>query len=106
MIVRPSLGVSLAPDQLTERLQLDGVLIMRVDPGGPAARAGLQPTRRDVWGNISLGDVIVAIDDEELESTADLFAVLDGREPGDEVTLTVVRDGQPTSVPLTLGREA
>jgi S1-C subfamily serine protease len=105
-IVRPSLGVTLAPDQLTERLQLDGVLIMRVDPGGPAARAGLQPTKRDVWGNISLGDVIVAIDDEEVESTADFFAVLEEREPGDEVTLTVVRDGQPTSVPLTLGREA
>ena len=72
-IVRPSLGVTLAPDQLTERLQLDGVLIMRVDPGGPAARAGLQPTRRDVWGNISLGDVIVAIDDEELEFDRGLF---------------------------------
>ena len=45
-IVRPSLGVSLAPDQLTERLGLDGVLVMQVDPDGPAALAGLRPTRR------------------------------------------------------------
>jgi S1-C subfamily serine protease len=105
-IVRPSLGVALAPDQLTERLGLDGVLVMRVDPGGPAARAGLRPTRRDLRGNIRLGDVIVGIDDEELESTEDFFAALEEREPGDEVTLTVVRDGEPTQVPLTLGREA
>jgi S1-C subfamily serine protease len=105
-IVRPSLGVALAPDQLTERLGLDGVLVMRVDPGGPAARAGLRPTRRDLMGNVRLGDVIVAIDDEPLKSTEDFFAALEEREPGDEVTLTVVRDGEPTSVPLTLGREA
>jgi S1-C subfamily serine protease len=105
-IVRPSLGVALAPDQLTERLGLHGVLVMRVDPGGPAARAGLRPTRRDLRGNVHLGDLIVGIDDEALESTEDFFAALEKRAPGDEVTLTVVRDGEPTSVPLTLGREA
>ena len=105
-IVRPSLGVALAPDQLTERLGLDGVLVMRVDPGGPAARAGLRPTRRDLMGNVRLGDVIVAIDDESLKSTEDFFAALEARAPGDDVTLTVVRDGQTTSVPITLGQEA
>ena len=105
-IVRPSLGVSLAPDQLTERLGLDGVLVMRVDPDGPAALAGLRPTRRDFTGNVHLGDVIAAIDDEPLKSTEDFFAALEARKPGDEVTLTVVRDGQRGSVPITLGQEA
>jgi S1-C subfamily serine protease len=105
-IVRPSLGVALAPDQLTERLGLDGVLVMRVDPNGPAARAGLRPTRRDQMGNVRLGDVIVAIDDEELKSTEDFFAALEERRPGDEVTLRLVRDGEPASVPITLGQEA
>ena len=105
-IVRPSLGVTLAPDQLTARLQIDGVLIMQVDPGGPAALVGLRPTRRDLAGNIHLGDVIVVIDDEEVESTEDFFAAVEERAPGDEVTVTVVRDGEPMSVSLTLGREA
>jgi S1-C subfamily serine protease len=105
-IVRPSLGVSLAPDQLTERLGLDGVLVMQVDPNGPAALAGLRPTRRDFTGNVHLGDLIAAIDDEPLQSTEDFFAALEAREPGDEVTLTVVRDGQRGSVPITLGQEA
>ena len=46
-IVRPSLGVTLAPDQLTERLQLEGVLVMRVDPGraGGARRPAADPAR-------------------------------------------------------------
>jgi S1-C subfamily serine protease len=105
-IVRPSLGVSLAPDQVTERLGLDGVLVMQVDPDGPAALAGLRPTRRDLTGNVHLGDVIAAIDDQPLQSTEDFFAALEARKPGDEVTLTVVRDGQRGSVPITLGQEA
>jgi S1-C subfamily serine protease len=105
-IVRPSLGVALAPDQLTDRLGLEGVLVMRVDPGGPAARAGLRPTRRDFLGNVRLGDLIVAIDDEQIDSTEDFFAALEHREPGDDVTLTLVRDGQRTSVQLALGQEA
>jgi S1-C subfamily serine protease len=105
-IVRPSLGVSLAPDQLTERLGLDGVLVMQVDPDGPAALAGLRPTRRDFTGNVHLGDVIAAIDDEPLTSTEDFFAALEARKPGDSVTITVIRDGQQGSVPITLGQEA
>jgi S1-C subfamily serine protease len=105
-IVRPSLGVALAPDQLTGRLGLDGVLVMRVDPDGPAAHAGLRPTRRDFMGDVHLGDVIVAIDGEALKSTEDFFAALEEHKPGDDITLTVVRDGRTTSVPITLGQEA
>jgi S1-C subfamily serine protease len=105
-IVRPSLGITLAPDQLTERLQLEGVLVMRVDPEGPAARAGLRPTRRDFAGNVHLGDVIVGIDDEELESTEDFFAALEEHEPGDQVMVMVERDGRRASVTITLGQEA
>jgi S1-C subfamily serine protease len=105
-IVRPSLGVALAPDQLTERLGLDGVLVMRVDPNGPAARAGLRPTRRDLVGTVRLGDMIVAIDGDALKSTEDFFAALEAHKPGDQVTLTVERDGQQASIPITLGQEA
>jgi S1-C subfamily serine protease len=50
--------------------------------------------------------VIVGIDDEELESTEDFFAALEEHEPGDEVTVRVVRDGEPVTVPITLGQEA
>jgi S1-C subfamily serine protease len=105
-VVRPSLGVSLAPEQLTRRLGVEGVLVMQVDPDGPAARAGLQPTRRDIAGNVRLGDVILAIEDDATGTIEDFFAALEEREPGDEVTLTVLRDGEQMALPVTLGREA
>ena len=105
-IVRPSLGVALAPDQLTRRLGIDGVLVMRVDPDGPAAAAGLRPTQRNIAGDIRLGDAIVAIDDQPIGSTEDYFAALEDHQPGDRVTLTVVRDRQRSSIAVTLGEEA
>ncbi|MGH6898621.1 MAG: S1C family serine protease [Geminicoccaceae bacterium] len=105
-VIRPSLGVDLAPNQLTRRLGLDGVLVMRVEPGGPGARAGLRPTLRDLRGNIELGDVIVAIEDDATGATEDFFAALEEHAPGDEVTLTIMRDGRRMTLPLTLGREA
>ena len=104
-IVRPSLGVALAPDQLTRRLGLDGVLVMRVEPGGPAAEVGLRPTQRSITGDIRLGDVIVAIGDQPTASIEDFFAALEEHAPGDQVTLTILRDRQRRSVALTLGEE-
>jgi S1-C subfamily serine protease len=104
-VIRPSLGVALAPDQLTRRLGVDGVLVMRVEPGGPAADAGLRPTRRTISGQIHLGDVIVAIDDQPVDEIEDYFAALEGREPGDEVSLTILRDQQQRSLAVTLGEE-
>ena len=104
-IVRPSLGVALAPDQLTRRLGIDGVLVMRVEPGGPADAVGLRPTQRSVTGDIRLGDVIVAIGDEPVASIEDFFAALEEHAPGDQVTLTVLRDRERRSVAVTLGEE-
>ena len=104
-IIRPSLGVALAPDQLTQRLGIDGVLLMRVEPGGPAAGAGLRPTRRDISGDIRLGDVIVAIEDQPIGGTEDYFSALEEYEPGEEVTLTVLRNRQLSSIAVTLGEE-
>jgi S1-C subfamily serine protease len=105
-VTRPGLGVALAPDQLSERIGLDGVLVMRVDPGGPAADAGLRPTERDLQGNITLGDVITAIDNQPVRSTEDYFSALEGHKPGDQVTLSIERDGQSRQVTVTLGEEA
>jgi S1-C subfamily serine protease len=105
-VTRPGLGVALAPDQLSERIGLDGVLVMRVDPGGPAADAGLRPTERDLQGNITLGDVITAIDNQPVKSTEDYFSALEEHKPGDQVTLSIERDGQSRQVTVTLGEEA
>jgi len=102
-IVPPRLGVQLAADQLAkEHGVTDGVLILQVVPGSPAAKAGLRATRLDSAGKLRLGDVIVAIDARPIQSVKDLHAVLEQHEPGDTVAVTLVRDGQRQDVRVTL----
>src|SRR5207237_310543 len=68
-VERPALGVHLADDSTARQLKVNsGVLIVDVLPGGPAAKAGLQSTRRERSGQLRLGDVIVGIDGAKIES--------------------------------------
>lgn len=81
--------------ELAQRFGFDrssGVVVMAVVAGSPAAAAGLRP-----------GDLLVELDGEALETAEDLLAALRDREPGDQVDLTVVREGREASVDVTLG---
>ncbi|CAN0067746.1 unnamed protein product, partial [Heterosigma akashiwo] len=49
--------------------------------------AGVRGTTRSAAGYIELGDVVVGIDDDAVESEADLFKALDKHRPGEEVLL-------------------
>jgi S1-C subfamily serine protease len=103
--VRPTLGIS-ADDATSRQLFGEegpgGVLVLGVTAGSPAARAGLRATQMEPNGNILLGDVIEAIDGRRVETLAALVNVLDGREFGDRVTLTVRRGDGRIEVPITL----
>ena len=81
-------------------------VFLNVQPGGPAAKAGLEPTTRDQLGRIHLGDIIVAIDGQRVASVNDLYARLRNYKVGDAVTLTVLRDGDEEQVRVTLGAES
>jgi len=85
-----------------------GVLITRVIPDSPAFVAGLQGGdevtlfrgREFTLG----GDIIVAINGEDISDLDDLLTYLVERtSPGEEVVLTVIRDEQTIAVPVTLG---
>ena len=100
---KPALGVGIAGDHVIRQLGLNGgVLILTVEAGSAAERAGLQPTRRDRRGRTVIGDVIVAIEGKPLEDTNDLYRALDQHEIGDTIEVTVLRDGRRLSVDLTL----
>jgi S1-C subfamily serine protease len=102
-IIRPSLGIEPAPDQWVEELGLSGVLVLGVVPDGPAAKAGIRPTRRTPDGQIELGDLILAIDGQTLKSADDLLSAQEKYKVGDTVTLLLLRDGQRREVKVTLG---
>jgi len=94
-IVRPVMGVSLVRDNVTHgQLKLKGVLIAKVLPGGPAAKAGMRGISQDEAGEMVLGDLIVAIDGKAVQSIDDLQRILASHKVGDVVVVTAVRDDQ------------
>ncbi len=109
---RPTLAIlplNMGPD-LAEQIGLPsdyGVLIQRTLPGGAAERAGLHGgTQRYAIGNTPVmlgGDLIVAIDGEEITNAQDIAAVMNQHKAGDVVTVTVFRGRRRVDVPVTLG---
>jgi S1-C subfamily serine protease len=99
--IRPGLGVTVANDTINNRLQSAGVLIINVQPGGPADQAGLIGTTR-VYGEIVLGDIIMSINAVKVASFDDLLHELDKYAIGQEVEVGIVRDGEPRQVKITL----
>jgi putative serine protease PepD len=80
--------------QMTES-ERGHVQVAAVTPGGPADEAGLQP-----------GDELLALDGRALDGGApDLAAAVNAHAPGDEVELTVSRDGAQDTVHVTLGTQ-
>ncbi len=97
--------------QLAEKLELDtsfGGLISTVVPGGPAEEAGLEGATGDLKFQAGEyrtgGDVILQVDGKDLIGPNDLARVISSHRPGDEVRLTVLRDGDREQLDVTLGK--
>ncbi|MGE5193101.1 MAG: S1C family serine protease [Deltaproteobacteria bacterium] len=100
-VERVGIGVSIWDDQVTARLGVRGVLVHDVAENGPAAQAGILPTRRANDRYIP-GDLIVAVNGKVVDNSLDLYRILDQFKAGDTVTLTISRDGVEKNVPVTL----
>jgi S1-C subfamily serine protease len=109
---RPSLGIvsfGIGPD-LASQMGLSvesGVLIQRVIPGGAAERAGIRGGNQQAYvGNTPImlgGDLIVAIDNEEVTDPADISAIMDKHQAGDTVAVTILRGRKQITLKLILG---
>jgi len=101
----PSLGIQTDENlsrAMSRQLGVTGAVILRIRPGGPAEKAGLRGVRFGRRNAVFPGDVIVALNNEPIDSVGRLFARLDDCKPGDVVQLTVWRDGKKIRVPVTL----
>ena len=93
----PFLGVSPAPltPEIAQRFNLRqnrGVLVLEVTGGSPAAAVGIRP-----------GDVLLRVGDRQVNTVEDFLGALRGRSPGDNMQLTLARDGDERSVTVRLG---
>jgi S1-C subfamily serine protease len=108
----PYVGVS-AREELTliesEALGLThqtGAYVVEVVAGGPAALAGLRAgtTPTEFVGLNAGGDLIIGVDGMPVKTFGDFLSYLmTEKSPGDEVTLTIIRDNKEMEVKLTLG---
>ncbi len=102
-VIRPGLGISAFEDQVTRAAGLEGVVLREVDPNGAAAKAGLRPTRYDRNGRFRLlGDQILSIDGEAINTNDDLYKNLEKHKVGDTVKLGVRREDETLEVQATL----
>lgn len=90
-VITPGLGITIVPEPVLQRMNLEGVLVLSVIPGQGAAKAGVVGTTRDAAGNIQLGDLIVSIESRAVKNLNDLYAALDQYEVGDQVRVKVIR---------------
>lgn len=109
---RPALGVltiPISPD-IADQLGLAsdyGLLIVRVVQGGAADRAGLKGgTERAYLGNQPImigGDLIVAIDGQDVQDQQELSRIMNGHRAGDTIRVTIYRGKRKMQVQVTLG---
>jgi len=100
-MIRPGLGISLAPRKLAREFDLPGVLILNVQPGSTADKAGLCGTRQ-VRGGLILGDSIVAVNGKGIDDYNSLRDALEQHQVGESVNLTLLRDGMEQVISVTL----
>ncbi|WP_263382486.1 S1C family serine protease [Granulicella arctica] len=109
---RPSLDIVTLPitPDIAEQIGLPadyGLLIDRVLPGGAAEKAGLKGgTQKMYQGNMPVmlgGDLIVAMDGQDIASGQDLSAAMNAHRADDVVTLTVFRGKKKMDIKVKLG---
>jgi len=102
-VKRAGLGVVLVPDSHRRRIGLKGALILEVQRRSAADKAGLTPTRRNSFGDVILGDLIISIDGRRIEKNEDLMEYLDlNKKVGDRVNLRFIRNKKEYGTTVTL----
>jgi S1-C subfamily serine protease len=103
-VLKPLLGVRLAPDDMELNRRFGGVVITGVEPDTPAAEAGFQGMGDSPAGEPI--DVIVAVDGRPVRTARQLQDAIRRHEVGEEIEIEFERRGErlKKTVKLTLGR--
>ena len=111
-VKRPSMGIvsfAIGPDLASQMgfAAVSGMLIQRVVPGGAADRAGLRGgTEQAYVGNTQIvlgGDLIIAIDGQQVTDPQDINTIMEKHQAGDTVTVTFIRGQRRMTIKLILG---
>jgi len=111
-VKRPYLGVThmiaLTPQlsQILRSPKSSGILVQAIVPTSPVEKANIKPGNKVVRiGRYNLvvgGDIIYSLDAKPVKSVGELISLIESKQPGDEVTITVIRNGQLKDVKVVL----
>ena len=96
-IVKPYIGVSVSTvsSEATGYGLPGGASVQQIAEGSPAEKAGLQ-----------VNDIITAVNGTEISSSGELVEIVGNCAPGDELTLSVYRQGETLELTLTVGEQS
>ena len=96
-IVKPYIGVSVSTvsNEATGYGLPGGASVQQIAEGSPAEKAGLQ-----------VNDIITAVNGTEISSSGELVEIVGNCAPGDELTLSVYRQGETLELTLTVGEQS
>ena len=110
-VIRPEIGITHVDE--TDR----GLVIAVLSKGGPAERGGLRGFRvvrrkrrrgpfvtTQTYIDQNYADMIIAIDGEQVRSADDLLTFVERKRPGDQIRVTIIRDGRQAYADVTLGQ--
>ena len=107
-VIRPEIGIRLFE---TDK----GLMVAQLQPNGSAERAGLKGpkvTRKRTGPFVveradrESADLIVAVDGDDVKSQDDFLTAIEKKRPGEQVIVTVIREGRRTNIPVTLSGPA
>jgi S1-C subfamily serine protease len=85
----------------------EGVIVQSVVKGGPADKAGVESGNTSATINgeeVRLGgDIITEVDGRKVAGMDELVEIVNAKQPGDELELTILRDGSTKTATVTLG---
>ncbi len=80
-----------------------GLMVYDVTANGPGQKAGIRGLSRDNRGNWVLGDVLVGINGKSITNNTEYFLEMEKYDPGEYVTLNLLRDEREVKVEVQLG---
>ena len=100
-------GLTLSLQEVLGLPQPNGAYVTSITPGGPADKAGLKAGTQatTVQGFYAGGDLIISVDGRQVNEFNDMLSyMILNKVPGDTMTVTVLRNGTPLDLVITLGK--